>query len=321
MDGPISWMIHRETVLLLGWGRAILMQFAHPMVARGVAEHSAVRAEAFGGWRRLHRTLGAMLALTFADRDEAQLATDRINAIHERVHGMLASGEGAFAAGTPYSARDPALLGWVHATLVDSFLLTYERFVRPLSAAARDQYCAESAGIEDLLRIPAGSLPRTASALEAYVASRLASGEIHVTDTARALARGVLYPPMSAPAWPALATLRLATIGLLPSTLREGYGLPWDPSRAAALGVVTAVFRKLVPLAPPVVRYWPRARAAMRRADRGRPTGASAAGGPPYGRSSRAFSNHSRCAAIRILSSQTVGVSVVSECSVWRPFK
>src|SRR5690349_1459587 len=31
----ISWRIHRERVLLAGWGRAILLQLAHPMVAQG----------------------------------------------------------------------------------------------------------------------------------------------------------------------------------------------------------------------------------------------------------------------------------------------
>jgi uncharacterized protein (DUF2236 family) len=266
VDVPISWTIHREVVLLFGWGRAILMQFAHPLVARGVAEHSAFRAEAFGGWRRLHRTLGAMQALTFGDRSEAQRAADRINAIHDRVHGRLPGAEGPFAAGTPYSACDPALLGWVHATLIDSFLLAYERFVRPLSPAERDRYCAESAGIESLLRIPSGALPRTASALASYVAGRLEGGEIHVTDTARALARGVLYPPMSAPAWPALAMLRLATVGLLPPALRQAYGFPWDSRRAAALRVSTVVIRGLLPLVPPMLRHWPAARAAMRRA-------------------------------------------------------
>src|SRR5262249_19351020 len=209
---PVSWTIHRETVLLLGWGRAILMQFAHPLVAAGVAEHSGFRAEAFGGWRRLHRTLGAMLALTFGDRERAQRAADAINAIHERVHGRLPPGVGAFAAGTPYFAGDPALLAWVHATLVDSFLLVHDRYVRPLSAAERDAYCAESADVETVLRIGTGVLPRSASALEAYVAARLASGEIHVGDAARALARGRLHPPMSWPAWPRLALLRPTTI-------------------------------------------------------------------------------------------------------------
>jgi uncharacterized protein (DUF2236 family) len=265
VDAPISWTIHREVVLLFGWGRAILMQFAHPLVARGVAEHSAFRAEAFGGWRRLHRTLGAMLALTFGARGEAQRAADRINAIHDRVHGRLPRAEGPFAAGTAYSACDGALLAWVHATLIDSFLITYERFVRPLSPAERDRYCAESAAIESLLRIPSGALPRTASALAAYVADRLESDEIHVTDTARSLARGVLYPPRSAPAWPALAVLRLATVGLLPPALREAYGLPWDSRRAAALRASTVVIRGSLPLVPPILRHWPAARAAMRR--------------------------------------------------------
>ncbi|HMH52818.1 MAG TPA: oxygenase MpaB family protein [Candidatus Acidoferrum sp.] len=269
MDPPISWTIHRETVLLLGWGRAILMQFAHPLVASGVAEHSAFRAEAFGGWRRLHRTLGAMLALTFGERDDAQQAADRINAIHERVHGRLPDAAGPFAAGTRYSACDPALLAWVHATLVDSFLLAYGLYVRPLSAAERDAYCAESAGIESLLRIPPGTLPRTAAALASYVADRLASGEIHVTDTARALARGVLHPPMSAPAWPALAVMRLATIGLLPPALRDAYGFPWNTRRAAALRVSMMAIRSVLPIVPPVLRHWPAARAAMRRATTG----------------------------------------------------
>src|SRR5205823_703140 len=37
-----------ESVLLLGGGRALLMQLAHPLVARGVAEHSDFRRDPFG---------------------------------------------------------------------------------------------------------------------------------------------------------------------------------------------------------------------------------------------------------------------------------
>jgi uncharacterized protein (DUF2236 family) len=262
---PISWTIHREVVLLLGWGRAVLMQFAHPLVAHGVAEHSAFRAEAFGGWRRLHRTLGAMLALTFGEREAAQRSADRINAIHARIGGRLSTAEGVFAEGTPYSAGDPALLGWVHATLVDSFLRAYELYVRPLSPGQRDTYCAESAGIEDLLHIPAGSLPRSAAELDAHIAARLGSGEIRVTQTARDLAHEILFPPMSAPAWPALVVLRLATVGLLPPAVREGYGFPWDSRRAAAFRASAAVIRGLLPVVPSVLRHWPAARDAERR--------------------------------------------------------
>ena len=44
----MTWKLHSEMVLLAGWGRAILLQLAHPLVAQGVAEHSGFRAEAFG---------------------------------------------------------------------------------------------------------------------------------------------------------------------------------------------------------------------------------------------------------------------------------
>src|SRR5690348_16107402 len=144
----ISWRIHRERVLLAGWGRAILLQLAHPMVAQGVAEHSAFTTERWGWVRRLHRTLDAMLALTFGSPDDAAGAAARINAIHDRVHGRLDHAAGGRAPATAYSAHDPALLAWVHATLLDSFLGAYRLFVGPLSPAEADRYCLEASGIE-----------------------------------------------------------------------------------------------------------------------------------------------------------------------------
>ena len=65
VEGGMAWRIHRERVLLAGWGRAILLQIAHPKVARGVAEHSGFASDRWGRLRRLRRTLTAMLALNF----------------------------------------------------------------------------------------------------------------------------------------------------------------------------------------------------------------------------------------------------------------
>jgi len=48
--------IGRESVLMLGGARALLMQAAHPLVAAGVAAHSDFRHDL---WRRLARTLRA----------------------------------------------------------------------------------------------------------------------------------------------------------------------------------------------------------------------------------------------------------------------
>jgi len=261
----VSWRIHRERVLLAGWGRAILLQLAHPMVARGVAEHSVFTREPWGWARRLHRTLGAMLALTFGPAEDAAAAAGRINGIHDRVHGRLDRAAGGEPAGAPYSAHDPALLAWVHATLLDSFVGAYRLFVGPLATVDVDRYCAEASAIEVRLGIPAGRLPRTEAALRAYLEAMLAGGAIEVTDTARALAREVLAPPVPYLLRPAVRLAALPAVGLLPPAIRAGYGLPWDARRARALAFVAAVSRRSLPLVPPPLRYWAAARRAIRR--------------------------------------------------------
>lgn len=261
----VAWRIHRERILLAGWGRAILLQIAHPQVAQGVAEHSAFTAEPWGRLRRLHRTLSSMLALTFGTDAEATATAARINAIHDRVHGRLGAPAGGAPAGTPYSAHDPALLAWVHATLLDSFLLAYRCFVGPLDEADADRYCAEASGIEPRLGIPPGRLPRTVAQLSDYLDAMRASGAIEVTDTARSLSREIIAPPAPRVLRPALWLAALPAVGLLPPAIRAAYGLPWDARRERALRIVAAAARGALPLTPPGLRYW----AAARRAERG----------------------------------------------------
>jgi uncharacterized protein (DUF2236 family) len=263
-------------VLLLAWGRAILLQFAHPLVAAGVAEHSLFMRQPRGRLRRLRHTLGAMLSLTFGSEEEIRRAAREINAVHDRVNGTLAEPGGPFGAGHPYSAHDPALLRWVHATLLDSLPLAYEHFVGPLTAEEKDRYCAEASGIEPLLGIPSGYLPRDTTALRAYMEGMYASGEIAVGQTARRLARELLAPPGPALA-PVSALVNLPAIGLLPPAVRESYGFDWGPGREALLRGTAGLVRTVLPLVPPVLRMWPPSRRQPVRGEGGRRGGGYAA--------------------------------------------
>ena len=271
----ITVKVHREILLLAGWGRAILLQLAHPLVAQGVAEHSGFAEERWGHVGRLRRTLAAMLAMTFGTPEEAAAAASAINRIHDRVHGRLPKGAGALAAGTPYSAHDPALLAWVHATLVDTFLLTYERFIAPLTSDERDRYCREAGRAGPLLGMPPQALPASTAELSAYLGRMLGSGEIVVTGTARALAREVLSPKLPWPTRPLLALARLSTLGLLPHPLRQAYGFEWTRRQERALDLLAAATRHGLPLVPPLLRAWPAARRATRRDRVTRPAGPS----------------------------------------------
>lgn len=259
------WKLHREVVLLAGWGRAILLQIAHPLVAQGVADHSGFAAERWARVDRLKRTIGAMLALTFGTPEESAAAAARINRIHDRVHGQLPQRAGAYSSGSAYSAHDPALLAWVHVTLVDTFLLTYQRFVGPLTPPERDRYCREACHTAPLLGIPPDALPHTAAELSAFMARMLASGELVVTDTARRLADEIVSRALPWPARPFLAVARLPTIGFLPPPIREAYGFEWTRRQERALGVLAATVRRGIVVAPPLLRWWPAARRARRR--------------------------------------------------------
>jgi uncharacterized protein (DUF2236 family) len=251
--GSASWTVTREVVVIAGWGRAILLQLAHPLVGRGVAEHSSFRGGLRSGVARLSSTVGAMLALSFGTDDEAIDAAAAINAIHDRVSG------------SGYSAHDPELLRWVHATLLDSTPAIYERLVRPLSPADKDRYYAEAAVMEPLLGIPDGFLPRNSAQLDTYMRQMLDSGGIAVSDRSRMLGRAILFPPGWRFLWPVFRPLQLITIGLLPGRIREEYGFAWTPHDARALARWTVALRLLHRVLPRVVREWPASRRRRNR--------------------------------------------------------
>ncbi|MCY4076568.1 MAG: oxygenase MpaB family protein [Acidobacteria bacterium] len=262
--------VNREAIVVLGWGRAILMQLAHPLVAAGVGAHSGFDAGAPAYVRRMRSTISAMLSLTFGTDTEVGEAADRINAIHRRVHGELAQPVGPYEAGTRYDAADPELLAWVHATLVDSQLRTYVLFVAPLTPAEEDRYCAEAAEIGPRLGVPPGMLPLTRDGLDLYLREMQQAGRLAVGQEAVRLAKALLAVPGGPWTAPARWLGRLVTVGLLPPALREAYGFPWLERDHRRLRQVAAVVRGARRMAPRVLREWP----AARRPPRSRPAGA-----------------------------------------------
>lgn len=263
----VAWRIHRERIMLLGWGRAILLQFAHPLVAAGVAEHSHFGSSPSENRRRLLRTVEAMLDLTFGDSERAGRTARRIDGIHGRVVGRLPTATGPFEVETPYAARMPELLAWVYATMLDSSLLVYQLFIGPLTPDEQDRYCAESQTAGPLLGLPSTMIPASRADLDTYMNEMYSSGHLTVGATAHHLMQVLLG---AKPLWfvtgPLLDLLHWPTVGLLPPAIREAYGLPWGPVRAASLQQAARTSRLIVPRLPSWLRDWPIARQALRRA-------------------------------------------------------
>jgi uncharacterized protein (DUF2236 family) len=252
------WRIGREAALLLGGGRALLLQVAHPLVAAGVAEHSGYREDP---WKRLVGTMDAVWAVVFGDRAHADRAAARVRAMHTKVNGTLPERMGPFPAGTGYSALDPELLLWVHATLVDTALLVHSQWVGGLSQADQEAYYEDMKTCGELFGTPPEVMPATLDDFRAYVDEMLESDEICVTETAREISRTVLHPPVPLPLRPAMRVVGLITASLMPPRLRREYGMSWDPVRAAVvLGSREWVRRIAMPLLPDRVRRVPEGR-------------------------------------------------------------
>jgi uncharacterized protein (DUF2236 family) len=253
--GSLAWRIDREVMVLAGGSCALLMQAAHPVVAAGVFEHSTYATDPFG---RLRRTLTTSFDVVFGSRSRAEAAIRRVNAFHRAVRGRRPDD------GLPYTALDPEALLWVHATLIDTALRVYGRFVAPLSATEEQGYHAEAAMVAVRLGVPPSILPPTIVELRAWMTEMIADGRVRVTPAAHEIARAVLYPPSWVPrvAWEAAHLVSIAT---LPDALRRQYGLAWSPARERGVATLAALTRGALPFVPRPLRFVPHARSAERR--------------------------------------------------------
>ena len=224
----------------LGGGPATLLQVAHPLVAAGVVLHSDYREDL---WRRLGRTLRALYLITYGTREEADRAAEAVQAVHARVHGWIDVQLGCFPPGTRYSAADPELMLWVHATLIEASLTVYQRFVRVLSTAEQERYYQEMALVARLFGTPAAVIPRSLADFRDYFAAQLAGKAITVTPPSREVAAVILEAPLPPPLRLLVPAHRLSTAGLLPPRLRHEYGLHWTPLHALALPLAARSLR------------------------------------------------------------------------------
>lgn len=227
------WAVNAEAALLLGGPRALLLQITHPAVARAVATHSRFRRDPLG---RLLGTLRPMYTILFGAPAQAEQALAHLRRVHEAVRGP------------GYDATDPELVWWVHATLVDTAVRTYELLLRPLDPAERMALHHDAARLAARL-----GARRSPSHLDALQREVLHGAEtLPVTSTAVALARDILDPPL----WwwtPPLATVvRAVTAALLPPRLRRIYGLGDHVPRSAV--ALAAVSRRVLPRLPAPLR-------------------------------------------------------------------
>lgn len=266
--GPrsMTWQLYREPVVLLGGLRAILLQVAHPAVASGVEHSSNFRNDLLG---RARRTFTSMYELIFSDLDHALAASLRLRKLHETVRGRMPGGAGSDMAGVAYRANDWNLGLWVLATLLDTAILTYSTFIRPLTDGEIEQYYQESKLAAAQFGIHPRHMPEHYADFQRWFQEKLAGAELRVSELARGQAHSLFNSPYTRGQLD-----ELLTAGLLPPAWREAYGVPWNPTREALYKATVAGLKLSLRLTPPAFRAVPafhqaQLRLALARGERG----------------------------------------------------
>src|SRR5947207_314778 len=82
------------------------------------------------------------------------------------------------------------------ASVIDSALVTYAAFVRPLSRLERETYYEEAKLVGGLLGLAGERYPAGMAEFDGYVAGMVAGDELVIDARARGLAAAVLRPPL-----------------------------------------------------------------------------------------------------------------------------
>lgn len=211
-DSPIR-MVHSGVVsMMVGGIRSLLLQMLHPHALQGVLDHSDFRTDMHG---RLRRTARFIAETTFAHRDDAMAAIERVNRIHTRVSGTLPDG-------THYAATNPRTLAWVHVAEATSFLEAYIAYVRPtMPLGEQNEYFRQFALVARALG--ADPVPETRAQAEALILDL--RSDLAASEPAREVARMVLSQRQEGAPSAVQRALGTAAVDLLPAYARTMLGL------------------------------------------------------------------------------------------------
>ncbi|SDY04494.1 Uncharacterized conserved protein, DUF2236 family [Micromonospora pattaloongensis] len=275
--GSVTWKVHNEPILLVAGLRSLYLQALHPRAVAGVTQNSSYRSDA---WGRLERTSNYVATTIYGTTAEARAAGERIRRRHARMRAVDPR------TGEEFRIDEPELLRWVHVAEVESFLTTARRAGVALTDDEVDAYYTEQRRTAELVGLDPATVPGTAAQVAAYY--REIRPTLRMTREAAETGLFLTAPPapaqLSLP-WrltlslgpPRMAYLGLAgtAFGLLPSWARRMYGAPALPGTELSAALSARTLRLALNAIPRRFVEGPIYRAAMARAARAVPSGAS----------------------------------------------
>ncbi len=272
--GSLTWRCVADTRGLLLAPTALLLQVAHPVVGAGVAEHSDFKA---APWTRLIRIFRSVDRIVFGPENVAVAEAHRLRRLHAGIRGVDELGR-------PYHALDPDAYAWVHLTLVQLFVDVQRVFGPPLAPSEEQLLYLEWRQVGRLMGIRDDHLPPSWADFRRdfdFVVERVLELNRSVEDVLAVVAHPKKpVPVVPGRVWDPLAgragdLILLLSVGTLPPSLRQRFGVPWTASdderfdrqvhrMRTVFGIVPGPLLRLPPAMPYLtrIRLWPSSAAA-----------------------------------------------------------
>lgn len=258
-DRELFSRIAPEAGLLLGAGRAILLQLAHPQIGLAIAKHSDFASNPLS---RLVHTLGYIYALSNGTPEQQRIIVDYVDTAHAPVRGTRNVEEGTPA----YSALDPTLQLWVAATLYDSARVIAAQVLPGAGPDDEEELYRQYARLGDALQMPQHFWPESLSDFDRYFDQTLEG--LEVTEPIRSLS-DELFAGTNAPWWirRGLPLMRDVTVAQLPSKVREQFGYELTAKLSKRNRRTVTLIRWATRILPKLLRHAPM-RLMLRHVDR-----------------------------------------------------
>jgi len=257
--GSMMWKVGSESIIFFGSGYALLMQEAHPWVATGAYQHSKVKTDPMGRWKR---TFSAVNTLIFGDLNSAMKCARMIHAIHSKVKGTLDEHGGG-----QYAANNENALMWVAATLCYTSIRMYELGVSAMTYEEKNQYYQEFKRFCYMFGISDETLPRTWDDFTGYYTYMTYCKQLSVKEHGRELISHFTskyenpFHPLHIPS----DVFLMITGNLLPRSITKQYGIKFGFKEELISDAIILAVRNLYGKLPKEVRMNPYYRQATKK--------------------------------------------------------